>query len=108
MAATDYERAWLRLGAYVAGRPNHRRQDLLVVMAEIVSGEEVPEDEFDRALRLVLPQLAEMLFNRTALDPGAAERDESALHVDRDHLSIAAPAAREENHEHRDRAGAAA
>lgn len=61
----DAQRAWTRLGAHVASKPNHGRHDLLVAMATIADEETIPEDDFQRALRLTLPAFAEVLFDRT-------------------------------------------
>lgn len=62
--AFDAQAAWVRLGALVARQPNWGRQRLLSEMARIAEECMVPEDEMDRALRLVLPELADVIFNR--------------------------------------------
>jgi hypothetical protein len=64
--AFDAQSAWVELGAYVASKPNHGRQDLLAAMARIAAEHSIPEEEFQRALRLTLPAFAELLFDRTA------------------------------------------
>jgi hypothetical protein len=60
----DAARAWVELGAYIASKPNHGRQDLLSECARIAERNMVAEDDMDRALRLALPPLADMMFNR--------------------------------------------
>jgi hypothetical protein len=64
--AFDAQSAWMELGAYVALKPNHGRQELLAEMARIAAKHTIPEEEFQIALRLTLPALAELLFTRTA------------------------------------------
>lgn len=64
--AFDAQSAWVELGAFVASKPNHGRQDLLAAMARIAAENSIPEEEFQRALRLTLPAFAELLFDRTA------------------------------------------
>jgi len=48
----DYERAWHRLQAVVAGKTQHGREPLLVDMARIAEECQVPEGERERWLRL--------------------------------------------------------
>lgn len=64
--AFDAQSAWLELGAFIASKPNHGRQDLLAAMARIAIKHDIPEEEFQRALRLTLPSFAELLFDRAA------------------------------------------
>jgi hypothetical protein len=66
--AFDAQSAWLELGALIAAKPNHGRHDLLTAMAQIAERHSIPEEEFRRALRLTLPQFAELLFERTLRD----------------------------------------
>jgi hypothetical protein len=49
---TDYERAWVRLQAFVAGKTQHGREGLLAEMAEIAADCQVPAGELARLLRL--------------------------------------------------------
>jgi hypothetical protein len=72
----DAAKAWVELGAYVASKPNHGRQDLLSECARIAERNMLDEDDMDRALRLALPPLADLLFNRlaqSAREPHATE-----------------------------------
>lgn len=78
--AFDAQSAWLELGAFVASKPNHGRQDLLAEMARIAASNNIPEEEFQRALRLTLPSFAELLFDRAARME-APEDPESAVSV---------------------------
>lgn len=48
----DYERAWTRLQAEVAGKSQHGREGLLTSMATIAAECQVPEGEAARWLRL--------------------------------------------------------
>lgn len=48
----DYERAWTRLQAEIAGKTQHGREPLLTRMAEIAGDCQVPEGEPERWLRL--------------------------------------------------------
>lgn len=48
----DYERAWTRLQAHVAGKTQHGREPLLTEMATIAAECQVPEGEPERWLRL--------------------------------------------------------
>lgn len=52
MAVVDYEQAWIRLQAVVAGKSQHGREPLLVEMAEIAADCRVAEGEKVRLLRL--------------------------------------------------------
>jgi hypothetical protein len=60
----DYATAWAKLGAWVAEEPNRGRAALLQRMAELTEECRVEDDELERALRLVAPQFADVLFNR--------------------------------------------
>lgn len=60
----DYAAAWTELGAWIAEEPNRGRLAILQQMAELAAKHQVPEDELDRALRLVAPRLQELLLNR--------------------------------------------
>lgn len=93
----DAAAAWTELGAWVAEEPNRGRQATLVKMAELAASHTVQEDELERALRLVGPRMADMLFNRdrglqaflaalaheetetTAVGEGSAERRPEAV-----------------------------
>ena len=69
----------MELGAYIASKPNHGRQDLLRECAVIAERNMLAEDDMDRALRLAMPPLADLLFNRLPrTEPQATE-----LHVPR-------------------------
>jgi hypothetical protein len=48
----DYERAWHKLGEYVAEKTQHGREGLLVRMQEIAAECRVPAGELSRLLRL--------------------------------------------------------
>ncbi len=50
--------------ARVCEKPAWGRQELLQVLSELRAKHRVPEDELDRALRLTMPQLLDLLFNR--------------------------------------------
>jgi hypothetical protein len=64
--AFDAQSAWTELLALVASKPNHGRHDLLTAAARIAEKHTIPEEEFQRALRLTLPAFAELLFQSTA------------------------------------------
>lgn len=49
---TDYERAWIRLQAFIAGKTQHGREGLLAEMAAIAADCQVPAGELARLLRL--------------------------------------------------------
>lgn len=48
----DYEKAWIRLQAEIAGKSQHGREGLLRAMAQIAAECRVPEGEKARLLRL--------------------------------------------------------
>jgi hypothetical protein len=60
----DHAAAWAEFQAWIAEEPNRGRQAALVKMAELVQKHTVPEDELDRALRLIAPRMTDLLFNR--------------------------------------------
>lgn len=64
--AFDAQTAWVRLGAFIASKPSHGRQDLLAAMARIADENTMDDEDFQRALRLTLPTLAEAIFDRDA------------------------------------------
>jgi hypothetical protein len=64
--AFDAQSAWTEMLALVASKPNHGRHDLLAASARIAERHTIPEEEFQRALRLTLPAFAELLFQGTA------------------------------------------
>lgn len=64
MAVVDHASVLVELRAVIAEKPNWRRQDLLVLFAQLEAQHRVEEDELDRALRLTMPQLLDLLFNR--------------------------------------------
>jgi hypothetical protein len=70
----DAQSAWARLGAHVASKPSHGRQELLSVMAQIADECTMEEEVFQRALRLAMPTLLEALFDPQGKPPEAAER----------------------------------
>jgi hypothetical protein len=60
----DHGAAWTELAAWIAEEPNRGRAATLQKMAELASKHTVPEDELERALRLVGPRIQDLLFNR--------------------------------------------
>lgn len=74
----DYAAAWTELAAWIAEESNRGRQPTLVKMAELCAKHTVPEDDLERALRLVHPRVMEVLFNRVPLLMAAATQASGA------------------------------
>lgn len=73
--AFDAQSAWTELVAVIASKPNHGRHDLLAESARIAARHTIPEEEFQRALRLTLPAFSDLLFQATARTAQEAPED---------------------------------
>jgi hypothetical protein len=91
----DSDALLIELRGRVAEKPSWGRHDLLVLMAELEGKHTVTEDELDRALRLTMPQMLDLLFNRApqlaeairaVLEGSRASDDGDEDHADRDAL----------------------
>jgi hypothetical protein len=68
----DYERAWIRLSALVAGKSQHGREGLLRDMAKIADECQVPEGERERWLRLFGIDVSRTVRPQSIPDTGAS------------------------------------
>lgn len=60
----DHAATWVELQAWIAEEPNRGRGQILQKMAELAKQHTIPEDELERAMRLVSPRIMDLLLNR--------------------------------------------